>query len=206
MRPIFLSGLALAAMAVTASLPAHAQVTITRGGGNFNTAAGKFSQADQSATTLGGLALNHGAAITNGGNNRNMAVGKFSYAGQDTTTIGGTAAGRGRVITNGGANLNVARGFGSAATQSVLTAGGTRRRPRQVDHQWRPEHEPGFRRVLLRGPAGRHTGRRSRAAWAERHEWRAQPQRCDGIRQLGLPAGVHRGPVTANEQARTGPA
>src|ERR1700686_5010418 len=123
MRSMLLAGF-VALTAVAAIAPAHAQstggISITHGGGNVNTARGAFSQADQSATTLGGIAGRRGVAITNGGQNRNVASGAFSFAGQDTTTIGGTALGRGRVITNGGQNNNFARGFGSSATQSTL--------------------------------------------------------------------------------------
>src|ERR1700676_148730 len=102
MRSILLSGFAvLAAIAATSVSPASAQstggISITRGGGNVNVARGAFSVADQSATTLGGVAGRHGVAITNGGNNRNFATGPLSFAGQDTTTVGGTAFGRGRV-------------------------------------------------------------------------------------------------------------
>ena len=112
MRSMLLAGF-VALTAIAAIAPAHAQTTggisITHGGGNVNVATGKFSEADQSATTLGGIAGRHGVAITNGGNNRNVASGTFSFAGQNTTTVGGTALGRGRVITNGGGNLNLAR-------------------------------------------------------------------------------------------------
>src|SRR5580698_2177529 len=116
MRSVLLSGFAvLAAIAATSVSPASAQTTggivITHGGGNLNVAKGRFSEADQSATTLGGIAGRHGVAITNGGNNRNIASGAFSFAGQVTTT--------------GGGNLNLARGFGSTATQSTTTLGGT---------------------------------------------------------------------------------
>jgi hypothetical protein len=130
MRTMLLAGfVAFAAIAASAIGPASAQTTggivITHGGGNVNVAKGPLSQADQSATTLGGIASGHGRAITNGGNSRNIASGPLSYAGQDTTTIGGTAVGRGRVITNGGYNNNMAKGFGSSATQSNLTVGGS---------------------------------------------------------------------------------
>ena len=123
MRSMLLAGfVAFTAIAATSISPASAQTTggivITHGGGNINVAKGPLSEADQSATTLGGVAGRHGLALTNGGNNRNFASGPLSFAGQDTTTVGGTALGRGRVITNGGNNLNAARGFGSAATQS----------------------------------------------------------------------------------------
>jgi hypothetical protein len=128
MRSMLLAGF-VALTAIAAVAPAHAQATggivITHGGGNTNVASGRLSQADQSATTLGGTAGRRGVAITNGGGNRNVASGALSFAGQDTTTIGGTALGRGRVITNGGQNNNFARGFGSSATQSTLTSGGT---------------------------------------------------------------------------------
>ena len=87
-------------------------ISITHGGGNVNTARGALSEADQSATTLGGIASGHGVAITNGGNNRNTALGALSFAGQNTTTVGGVAGGRGRAITTGGSNVNTARGFG----------------------------------------------------------------------------------------------
>src|SRR5271154_7592511 len=109
MRSMLLAGfVAFAAIAASSISPASAQTTggivITHGGGNTNVARGPLSEADQSATTLGGIAGRHGVAITNGGGNRNVASGPLSFAGQDTTTIGGTALGRGRVITNGGAN------------------------------------------------------------------------------------------------------
>src|SRR5271168_1902077 len=100
MRSMLLAGfVAFTAIAATSISPASAQTTggisITHGGGNLNVAKGSLSEADQSATTLGGVAGHHGVAITNGGNNRNFATGKFSFAGQDTTTVGGTAIGRG---------------------------------------------------------------------------------------------------------------
>jgi hypothetical protein len=71
MRATLLSGIALfAAIAAAAIAPAHAQqtggISITHGGGNVNTARGAFSQADQSVTTLGGIARGRGVAITNG--------------------------------------------------------------------------------------------------------------------------------------------
>ena len=76
MRAALLSGFALfTAIAASALSPVQAQTTggiaITHGGGNVNTARGAFSGADQSVTTLGGIASGHGRAITNGGNNRN---------------------------------------------------------------------------------------------------------------------------------------
>ena len=56
MRSMLLAGF-VALTAVAAIAPAHAQstggISITRGGGNVNVARGAFSQADQSATTLG---------------------------------------------------------------------------------------------------------------------------------------------------------
>ena len=154
MRSVLLAGFAaLAAIAASSVSPAHAQTTggisITHGGGNVNVAKGRFSEADQSATTLGGIAGRHGVAITNGGNNRNIASGPLSFAGQDTTTVGGTALGRGRVITNGGNNTNLARGFGSTATQSTTTVGRDGFRPRPLGHQRRLQHQPGGRQVLL---------------------------------------------------------
>src|ERR1700759_3614658 len=118
MRSMLLAGF-VALTAIAAIAPAHAQMTggisITHGGGNLNVAKGPLSEADQSATTLGGIAGRHGVAITNGGDNRNFATGKLSFAGQNTTTVGGTVLGRGRVITNGGDNSNFARGFGRPA-------------------------------------------------------------------------------------------
>src|ERR1700742_5214110 len=105
MRPVLLSAFAVAAaLAAAGFTPASAQTTggiaITHGGGNVNVASGRMSQANQSATTLGGMAFGHGRAVTNGGNNMNLASGARSFAGQDTTTVGGTAYGRGNVLTN----------------------------------------------------------------------------------------------------------
>ena len=119
MRSTLLAGFAvLAAVTAFSVAPASAQtsggVVITNGGHNTNIAKGKFSEADQAITTLGGTASRHGKSITNGGNNHNTALGKFSFAGQDVTTVGGDASGRGRVFTNGGRNDNTARGFNSA--------------------------------------------------------------------------------------------
>ena len=132
MRSLFLSScaavLALTAIAAAPAMadPLHSGgVVVTRGGGNVNVAKGKFAEADQAITTLGGVASGRGRAITNGGNNRNIASGKFSFAGQDVTTVGGFASGRGRAITSGGYNTNKARGFGSTALQSVTTEGGS---------------------------------------------------------------------------------
>ena len=104
MRSILLAGVAaFAALAAVSTNPASAQqaggISITHGGGNVNTSRGAFSEADQSATTLGGSAFGRGRVITNGGNNHNASAGAFSFAGQDTTTVGGTAFGRGRAIT-----------------------------------------------------------------------------------------------------------
>jgi len=82
MRSILLSGFTvLSVIAATAVAPAHAQISITRGGGNTNIAKGPYSEAFQSATTLGGIAKGHGVAITNGGHNRNVASGAYSFAG-----------------------------------------------------------------------------------------------------------------------------
>jgi hypothetical protein len=132
MRSMLLAGfVALAAIAAIA--PAHAQMTggisITHGGGNVNVASGKFSEADQSATTLGGVAGRHGVAITNGGTsitnggvNTNIAAGKFSSADQQVVTLGGTAGRKGLNVVDGGANKNAALGFGSSASQQVFTS------------------------------------------------------------------------------------
>ena len=62
MRSMLLAGfVAFTAIAATAVSPAHAQTTggivITHGGGNTNVAKGALSEADQSATTLGGTAF-----------------------------------------------------------------------------------------------------------------------------------------------------
>ena len=162
MRSIFLSGCAaMLALTAIAAAPAMAEplhsggVVITRGGGNVNVAKGKFGEADQAVTTLGGVASGHGRAITNGGNNRNIASGKNSFAGQDVTTVGGFASGRGRAITSGGNNLNTARGFGSTALQSVTTAGRLGLRPSwPVADPRRLQLQPRGRQVLPGRPAG----------------------------------------------------
>ena len=78
MRSMLLAGfVAFAAIAAAAVSPASAQSTggivVTHGGGNTNVAKGFLSQADQSATTLGGTAFGRGKVITNGGQNRNVA-------------------------------------------------------------------------------------------------------------------------------------
>jgi len=69
MRPIILSGFAaIAALTATSVVPVKADplvaggISITRGGGNVNTAKGKFSEADQAVTTLGGIANRRGVA------------------------------------------------------------------------------------------------------------------------------------------------
>jgi hypothetical protein len=101
-------------------------VSITRGGGNTNTASGVNSFAGQSATTIGGMARGHGYAATYGGGNSNRATARNSTALQDTTTVGGSAFGRGAYSTvYGGHNTNLASGVGSMAGQSVTTLGGT---------------------------------------------------------------------------------
>ena len=197
MRSMLLAGfVALAAIAATSISPASAQTTggisITHGGGNLNVAKGPLSEADQSATTLGGVAGRHGVAITNGGNNRNFATGPLSFAGQDTTTVGGTALGRGRVITNGGDNNNLARGFGSTATQSTLTLGGT------AFGRGRSVTNGGFNSNLA---AGKFSSADQQVATvggtAGRHglnvvKRRRQQERGARVRLLGFAAGVHR--------------
>jgi hypothetical protein len=101
----------LLAGAASLSHPAAAQgletggISITRGGGNVNTAAARNSFAGQAATTIGGMARNGGRVETFGGLNRNLASGRNSTALQDTTTAGGTAFGRGaQASTFGGLN------------------------------------------------------------------------------------------------------
>src|SRR5690242_4276642 len=119
MRSILLSGFAVfSVLAATVVAPAHAQLSITRGGHNNNFSKGAYSMADQYATTLSGTAKDYGKAITRGGHNNNFSKGAYSYAGQDTTTVGGYASGYGKVITNGGYNKNFAKGDYSSATQS----------------------------------------------------------------------------------------
>ena len=141
MQTMKIAGLAAAlALATALSAPAFAQTRAdTFGGGNRNTASGRFSDAQQSVTTIGGQAIGGsgfgqgrrggfgGGAVANtfGGHNTNTASGKFSSAVQDVTTIGGVAqAGRGGrgfgggavANTFGGGNRNTASGFGSSAS------------------------------------------------------------------------------------------
>jgi hypothetical protein len=131
MRAALLSGFAMLAVAAAASIaPAHAQtsggISITHGSGNVDTARGAFSEADQSATTLGSTARGHGVAITSGGFNTNLAAGAFSSADQQVVTLGGSAGRRGVNVVSGGANRNAALGFGSSYTAGS-TAASTRR-------------------------------------------------------------------------------
>ena len=130
MRSIILAGCAIAALAAVSSVPVKADqlvsggVAITHGGGNVNVAKGRFSEADQAVTTLGGIASRHGRAITNGGDNRNIALGKNSFAGQDVTTVGGVASGRGRALTFGGAFvLTILSGIGIASGSGCFSTG-----------------------------------------------------------------------------------
>ncbi len=105
MRSTLFAGFATLAL-IAAAAPAMAAgpqtggVSITRGGGNVNTAVGRHSDAEQSIATVGGSAFGRGLSVTNGGNNRNSALGARSQALQDVTTTGDIAAGRGRVFTN----------------------------------------------------------------------------------------------------------
>jgi hypothetical protein len=149
MQTMKIAGFAAAlALATALSAPAFAQTRAdTFGGGNRNTASGRFSNAEQSVTTIGGQAIGGGqfgqggrggfgggaVANTFGGHNTNTASGRFSSAVQDVTTIGGVAqAGRGGrgfgggavANTFGGGNRNTASGFGSSASQQVTTIGG----------------------------------------------------------------------------------
>ena len=119
------AALAIAAGAASFAGPAAAQgletggISITRGGGNVNTAAGRNSFAGQSATTIGGLARNHGRSETFGGNNLNRATGRNSQAFQDTTTVGGSAIGRGaRSQVFGGFNSNTRLAASTASPAS----------------------------------------------------------------------------------------
>src|SRR5215213_2735399 len=87
----------LLAGAASLSHPAAAQgletggISITRGGGNVNTAAARNSFAGQAAATIGGTARNGGRVETFGGLNSNNARGFGSLATQSTTTLGGQA-------------------------------------------------------------------------------------------------------------------
>jgi hypothetical protein len=157
MRIMKVTGFAAAlALATALSAPAFAQTRAnTFGGHNTNTASGRFSNAEQSVTTIGGTAIGGGfgrgggfghggrgfgggaVANTFGGGNTNTASGRFSNAQQDVTTIGGQAIGGGRggfnrggfgggavANTFGGGNRNTASGAFSNAQQSVTTIGG----------------------------------------------------------------------------------
>ena len=115
MRPTLIAAAALALLAAGASASANSQpletggISITRGGGNTNTAAARNSFAGQSIATVGGLARNGGRVTTLGGDNRNLARGTGSMAFQDATTVGGTAIGRG------------AQSFVAGTAQPILT-------------------------------------------------------------------------------------
>ena len=79
MRSMLLAGF-VALSAVAAIAPAHAQSHRRHRHHPWRRQRQRRSrrasaQADQSATTLGGVAGRHGVAITNGGNNRNIASG-----------------------------------------------------------------------------------------------------------------------------------
>ncbi len=88
MRSMILAGCAIAALAAVSAAPAKADplvsggISITHGGGNVNVAKGKFSEADQSVATLGGIASGRGVAITNGGDNRNVASASTASPGR----------------------------------------------------------------------------------------------------------------------------
>ena len=156
-------------------------ISITHGGGNVNVAKGALSEADQSATTLGGFAGRPWHGHHQRRQQPQHRFGPLSYAGQDTTTVGGTALGRGLAITNGGHNYNLAKGFGSTATQSTADPRRHRLRPRQVDHQRRLQLQPGGGRVLLGRPAGRHRRRHGGDVWPEPVERRNKQERGLGF-------------------------
>ena len=191
----------LLAGAASLSHPAAAQgletggISITRGGGNVNTAAAKNSFAGQAATTIGGIGAQRrpGRDLRRAQPQLRQRPQQHRAAG--TTTVGGTAFGRGaQASTFGGLNSNDARGFGSLATQSTTTLGGQafgRGAQSQVSGGFNSNLAAGRfsqadQQVLTMGGIG------DRPWFARPGLRRQQPQRGARPWLSGLPAGRHR--------------
>jgi len=96
MRRILFSGIALAALAISLTAPAHAQMTSMRGGGYHNSSGNSYGYGHDRGNTYGyghdrdnsyGKGYGYGGKNVNGGRNKNYAVGPHANADQQVFTL-----------------------------------------------------------------------------------------------------------------------
>jgi len=106
MRRILFSGIALAALAISLTAPAHAQMTSMRGGGYHNSSGNSYGYGHDRGNSYGyghdrgntygyghdrdnsyGKGYGYGSKNVNGGGNKNYAVGPHANADQQVFTL-----------------------------------------------------------------------------------------------------------------------
>ena len=213
MRSIILAGCAIAALAAVSSVPVKADqlvsggVAITHGGGNVNVAKGKFSEADQAVTTLGGIASapwprHHQRRRQPQHRSRQEQLRRSGRHHRRRRRLGPwPRADLWRRQPQHRPRVRQHR----AAVGDHPGRDGLRARP-GADPR-RLQHQPCGRQVLRGRSAGPHP-RRQRRPGQEPGVRRTQPEQGAGLRLFGLAAGHHRRTVTTTPPgpARAGPA